>query len=66
MTSTTKAVVIDLIQSLPEDVSLDEILSLLQFRQKVDEGLGQLQRGDVLTHEQVRSQVSKWIGKRNP
>lgn len=47
---TTKQAVIDMIQRLPDDVTVTDIMSELYVRQKVDEGLRQLDAGDASGH----------------
>jgi len=51
MTATTKQAVIEMIQRRPEDASVEDIMAELYFRQKVDEGLRQLDAGEGVEHE---------------
>jgi len=61
LTVTTKAAVLELVQRLPDDVTLETIMSELLFRKTVDEGLRQLEAGETLSHEQVRQELQKWL-----
>ncbi|MDD1744315.1 MAG: hypothetical protein LUQ20_00650 [Candidatus Methanoperedens sp.] len=56
-----KQQVIKMIQSLPDEVSLDEIMAELYFRLQVDAGLKELNDGKGIPHEEVQKQMSKWL-----
>ncbi len=59
----TKQQVIDMIQRLPENVSIDDILEELHFRMKVDEGLRQLDEGKGIPHAEVEARLARWTSK---
>lgn len=61
MPETTKQAVIEMIQRLPDDASVEDIMAELYFRQKVDEGLRQLDAGEGIDHEQVKQRLEQWI-----
>jgi len=56
-----KQQVIKMIQNLPDEVSLDEIMAELYFRLQVDAGLKELNDGKRIPHEEVQKQMSKWL-----
>jgi len=58
-----KQQVINMIQNLPDDVSLDEIMAELYFRLQVDAGLKELNEDKGIPHEEVEKQMSKWLLK---
>jgi predicted transcriptional regulator len=58
---TAKQSVLEMISKLPDDVSVDDIMSELYFRQKVDEGLRQLDAGEGLEHEEAVRRLGKWL-----
>jgi predicted transcriptional regulator len=58
---TTKQAVIEMIERLPEDISVEDIMAELYFRQKVDEGLRQLDAGEGIEHEEALRQMKKWL-----
>jgi hypothetical protein len=60
-TATTKEAVIELVQKLPDDVSMEAIISELLFRNHVDEGRRQIREGDTVSHEQVRNEMQRWL-----
>jgi len=55
-----REIAIDLIQRLPEDSSLDEIVKELEFLAGVQEGFAQLERGEGIPAEEVRRMIPSW------
>lgn len=53
--------VIKMIQDMPEDVSVEDIMAELYFRYQVDEGLQQLDEGKGIPHEKVEKRMAKWL-----
>jgi len=58
-----KEQVIKMIQNLPDEVSLDDIMAELYFKLQVDAGLKELDEGKGITHEEVEKRMSKWLTK---
>lgn len=58
-----KEKVIQLIQSLPEDVTVNDIMAELYFKLQVDAGLKELDEGKGIPHDQVEGRMSKWLTK---
>lgn len=58
-----KEQVIKMIQNLPDEVSLDDIMAELYFKLQVDAGLRELDEGKGITHEEVEKRMSKWFTK---
>ena len=58
---TVKDEVIEMIQRMPEDASVIDIMAELYFRQKVDAGLKELDEGKGIPHEQVKERLKKWL-----
>lgn len=56
-----KQQVIQMIQSLSEDVTVDDIMAELYFKLQVDAGLKELDEGKSLPHEEVEKRMSKWL-----
>ncbi len=56
-----KRAALDMIQVMPEDVSLEEIMYELYFRQRVDRGLEELEQGETLTPEAVKRSLAHWL-----
>ena len=55
--------IIQMIESLPEDVTVDDIIAELYFRLQVDAGLKELDEGKWIAHEDVEKRISKWLTK---
>jgi len=59
--STVKSEVIAMIQEMPEDVGIPDIMAELYLRQKVDRGLKELDDGKGIPHTNVRERMKKWL-----
>ena len=57
----TKEAVLALIQRLPDDVTVPDILEELQARVAIDEGLSELDAGNGIDHEEVKRRLSRWL-----
>ena len=57
----TKREVMEIIDRMPDDVTLIDIMAELYFKQKVDAGLNELDEGKGVPHEQVKEQLKKWL-----
>jgi predicted transcriptional regulator len=58
-----KQQVIQMIQSLPEEVTIDDIMAELYFKLQVDAGLRELDEGKGIPHEEIEKRMSKWLTK---
>lgn len=58
-----KQQVMKMIESLPDDITVDDIMAELYFRMQVDAGLNELDEGKGMTHEQAKERLSKWLQK---
>ena len=63
--ATIKNNVIKMIKKMDKDVSVEDIMAELYFRQKVDEGLKQLDEGKSLAHEDVEKRMHKLLKKQD-
>ena len=61
METNQKRAALDMIQAIPEDVSLEEKMYELYFRQRVDRGLEELEQGKTLTPEAVKRSLAQWL-----
>jgi predicted transcriptional regulator len=61
--SATKEQVIELVRSMPDDVTVDDVIEELFFKLQVDQGLAELDRGESLPHEEVERRLSKWLSR---
>lgn len=53
--------VIKMIHTMPNSVSVDDIMAELYFRQKVDAGLYALDRDQGIEHKIVKEKLTKWL-----
>lgn len=58
--SSIKEKVIQIINNLPDNVTVDDIISELYFKIQVDAGLKELDEGKGIPHEIVKQRMSKW------
>lgn len=58
---TTREAVIEMIRKMPEDVTLPDIMAELYARQKIDEGLRQLDHGQGMSHDEAVKRLAKWL-----
>lgn len=56
-----KQQVIQMIETLPEEITVDDIMAELYFRQQVDTGLKELDEGKGIPHEEVEKRLSRWL-----
>jgi predicted transcriptional regulator len=61
--SPVKQQVIEMIEALPEESTVDDIMAELYFRVKVDAGLKELDGGKAVSHEDVKDRLSKWLSE---
>jgi predicted transcriptional regulator len=58
-----KQQVIQMIQALPDDVTVDDVMAELYFKLQVDAGLKELDEGKGIPHEEVEKRMSKWLNR---
>ncbi|GAN34254.1 MAG: hypothetical protein DYG83_08410 [Candidatus Brocadia sp. AMX2] len=52
---------IKLIQKLPDECTITDIMAELYFKQKVEQGLKDIEEGRTMTHAEVRKRMTKWV-----
>lgn len=60
---TTKEEVLGVIKKLPESATYEDIMEELYFRQKVEKGLLDIEKGNLISHEEAKKRLSKWLTK---
>jgi predicted transcriptional regulator len=58
---TSKQIVEDLLQQIPEDTSLHEIAEKIEFIAAVRQGLADLDRGERIPIDEVERELPSWI-----
>ncbi len=59
--SNIKETVISLINKLPEDSSLEDIMEHLYVKQKILKGQKQMMTGQFYTHEEAKEIMTEWL-----
>jgi predicted transcriptional regulator len=49
------------IDRLPDDLSVDQIISELILLDKIDQGLSDVNEGKVYSTEEVKNKLNKWL-----
>jgi predicted transcriptional regulator len=57
----TKQIVQDLLERLPEDVSLHDVAREIEFVAAVRQGLGEIERGERIPIEEIESELPSWV-----
>lgn len=61
--ASVKRKVLELVSSLPDDCSLEDIQYHLYVRQKIAKGLQAAAEGRVTTHAEVKKRLGKWLAR---
>jgi len=56
-----KSDVIRLIQDLPDNVTMEDIIYKLYVRARIEEGMQELNDGKGLKHNDAMENISKWL-----
>jgi len=59
--SSAKELVLDVLQSLPDDCTVEDIQYQLYVRQKIAEGEQAAREGRIVPHEQVMREAREWL-----
>ena len=61
--SSVKRAVLDLVKTLPDDCTLEDVQYQLYVRQKVERSVQAASAGKVHSHDQVKKRLSKWLAR---
>jgi len=61
--STAKEEVRKMLDRLPDDSSFEDIQYHIYVRQKIEQGLEDVEAGRLLAQEEVERRMSKWLGR---
>ena len=59
--SITKGQIVQAVTDLPEDATVDDAIERLLFLSKIEQGLGEVQRGETIPHEEVKRRIEAKI-----
>lgn len=57
---TTKEHILNLIQSQPDDVTIEEFMHQLDLERKLERGLNDERMGRTISHEEMRKRIDSW------
>ena len=66
MNAPAKQTAQEIIASLPDDVSFNELVYQLVFRAHVEEGLRDLDEGRTVSHEEIEREFAEWLKSAGP
>jgi predicted transcriptional regulator len=58
---TEKDNIIKMIKTLPNDVSMEDIIEAIYVRKKIEKGLKDSEEGRLYTHEEAKQRLAKWL-----
>ena len=58
---TTKERVLQAVNSLPEDASIEDVMDHLLFLAKIERGIKQADAGQTIPHSEVKERMAKWL-----
>ena len=58
---TTKEQVLQVVQDLPDDVSIEDTMERLLFLAKIERGVHQADAGQTIPHAQVKERMAKCL-----
>ena len=61
--ASVKRAVLDLVKTLPDDCTLEDVQYQLYVRQKVERSMQAAAEGRVHSHEQVKKRLAKWLAR---
>ena len=56
-----KELVLDAIQELPDDASIDQIADRVEFLAAIQKGIDDIDSGDTVPHEEIKKQLAAWL-----
>jgi predicted transcriptional regulator len=59
----TKEILLEVAEKLPADATLVDAIYELKFRQTVEQGLAELNRGEGIPTAEVKAKIAEWAGK---
>ncbi len=58
---TTREKVIQAVQGLPDDASIEDAMERLLLLAKIERGIHQADSGQTITHDEVKQRMAKWL-----
>jgi len=57
----TKQQILKVIEDLPDDASVEDAIDRLYLLYKIDKGIRQADRGELLSQDEARQRMAKWL-----
>jgi len=58
---TIKEKVLQAVENLPDDAAIEEAMERLLFMAKIERGLEQAEAGRIISRDEVKERVTKWL-----
>ena len=59
--SAVKEIVEEILEQLPDEATLEEVQYRLYVRQKIEQGLADVEAGRVISHDEVKWRSQRWL-----
>ncbi len=56
-----KIEVINILDKMPNEISVGDLIAELHFKEKLDKGLKEIDKGKTIDHEEAKQRLSKWL-----
>lgn len=61
MTTCRKSDIENVIKTLPEKTSVEEVMEKLYLLAKIEKGIHQADSGNTISHKEVEKRLKKWV-----
>ncbi len=49
------------LEEMPEKINIDDLLDKILLMQKIEEGILQSERGQVISHDSLKNEMTQWF-----
>ena len=60
MIENVKSNVISFLKTLPDDITIEDIMYYLYVRKKIQQGLDDIEKGRIYTHDEIKNLIKTW------
>ena len=58
---TAKEEILEMLEQIPDNLTVDEALERLQLLYDVQKGLEEAERGETIPHEKAKRMIAEWL-----